>query len=164
MPIGLVTLSSVMKSPMTVDSREQQAPISKLGTYLIADPKGTVVERADLCTRTGRQVAAMVAGARDSGEGHGNGHAIDMNDPFVTRFRRSRKVLLKHHKASAYVGHGYEYHVAVAVYSPSVARPVQPVALPALASQAIPDCAADFRRVWSRVTGRWPERVVDEPM
>ena len=84
MPIGLVTLSSVMKSPMTVDSREQQAPISKLGTYLIADPKGTVVERADLCTRTGRQVAAMVAGARDSDEGHGNGLAIDENDPFVT--------------------------------------------------------------------------------
>jgi hypothetical protein len=67
-----------------VDSREQQAPIAKLRTYLITDPQVTVGERVDLCTRTDRQVAAMVAVTRDSDEGHRNGLPIDENDPLVT--------------------------------------------------------------------------------
>ena len=67
MPVGLVTLSSVMKSPMTFDSSKQQTPVAKHWANLLADPDVTIRERPDLCPSTCGQIAAVVALGRGFG-------------------------------------------------------------------------------------------------
>ena len=86
MPVGLVTLISVTKPPMT-SSPTNSMPRSRItGPDARTEPAIAVGERAALRPGPGREVAAMIARRGHADERMRHGLAVDEQDPRIPGF------------------------------------------------------------------------------